>query len=234
MHLLLTRPLEDAQQSARALSALGHETTIIPLLEITPLPTAIDLTPYQAVLITSANGIRALATQTQNRDTPVLCVGDASAREAQALGFQYVTHANGDVQALAAHTVQSLAPQNGPLIHIAGENRAGNLQADLAARGFNVDRTALYRAQLAQNLPQIDWDTLDGALFYSPRTARHFAKLVAEAGLADHCKTMVAYGLSQAVADALASLPFKAVKIATCPVQDALFDQLGFAQLGTA
>lgn len=227
MRLLLTRPAADATASAAALKELGHEPVIAPLLEIEPLPKTIDLAPYQAALITSANGIRMLADKTLLRDIPVLCVGAASAQEATRLGFQNARHADGDVNALADFAAQTLKAENGPLIHIAGESRAGDLKADLTARGFAVDRTALYRAHLAAKLPPLNWHTLDGALFYSPRTARHFAKLVTDAGVAHQCKTMVAYGLSRAVADALAALPFKAVKIAARPTQQALFAQLG-------
>ena len=66
MRILVTRPQPDADNTARLLRESGHEVIIAPLLEIvaTDIPESFDLTGIQAVLITSANGVRALAAAT--------------------------------------------------------------------------------------------------------------------------------------------------------------------------
>ena len=56
MRLLLTRPEPDAQRTAAALRAQGHDVIIAPLLRIEPAPDAeIGTGPWAAILITSAN-----------------------------------------------------------------------------------------------------------------------------------------------------------------------------------
>ena len=103
MRILVTRPQPDADNTARLLRESWHEVIIAPLLEIvaTDIPESFDLTGIQAVLITSANGVRALAAATSERTIRVLAVGAASAEAARALGFVRVENAGGDVASLA-------------------------------------------------------------------------------------------------------------------------------------
>lgn len=62
MRVIVTRPAEDAADLAATLSGMGHETILAPLLDIRLAPDAdLPALPWQAVLITSANGARALA-----------------------------------------------------------------------------------------------------------------------------------------------------------------------------
>jgi len=69
--------------------------------------------------------------------------------------------------------------------------------------------------------------TLDGVLLFSPRTAELFVKLAAAAGVEEACRSLVAYCLSQAVADNAKALPFLRVMVASKPNQRSLLDALG-------
>ena len=102
MRVWVTRPEEDAAELAEALRAEGVEVLVEPLLRIvyTDGP-PLDLTGVQALIATSANGVRAFARRNQQRDVPVLAVGAATARAARAAGFTSVESAAGDVAALA-------------------------------------------------------------------------------------------------------------------------------------
>lgn len=229
MRVLLTRPRQDAEETARLLAAQGIEAVIAPLIEINDIPGAtVDLAAVQAILITSANGVRALSRAMQERDLPVYTVGDASARVAADCGFTDVTSARGDVGALAALVRMKLDPLAGALVHITGSAVAGDLGAELASIQYVVRRSQLYRAQTVDTLPQTARDalnegTIDAVLFYSPRTAIHFAKLVADADLQQNCRRLAACCLSAAVAEALAALTFAEIRIAEAPNQDRLF-----------
>ncbi|HUD53168.1 uroporphyrinogen-III synthase [Parvibaculum sp.] len=236
MRLLVTRPDEDQDGLAEALRAMGHQAIAAPLLAIRPLAdAAIPDTPYQALLVTSANGARAVGARRRDMARlaalPVLAVGEASAEAARAAGFADVASAGGDVEALIELALRRLAPGGGPLLHVAGSVTAGDLKGGLEAHGFSVDRVALYEAVAADCLPEAAIEALgtgaaDGVLFYSPRTARSFASLIRAAGLEQTLVTLTAYCLSGAVADALAGLPFKAIETATEPTQAALLGRL--------
>ncbi len=233
MRLLITRPREDAEPLAAALGERGIEAVLEPLMSITDVD-ASDLDPdgVQALLITSANGIRAFARRHSRRDIAVFAVGDASARTAFELGFAEVRSAAGDVDALAALVRDKLDSGAGALLHIAGSHVAGDLSGLLEAAGFDVRRQVLYQATAAEKLSPVTVDelksgTLDGVLLFSPRTAELFVKLAAAAGLEEACRPLVAYCLSQAVADNAEALTWRRVMVASEPNQQSLLDALG-------
>ncbi len=232
MRLLLTRSIEDAEPLAAALSRLGIEAVLEPLMSITDVGAPdLDLDGAQALLITSANGIRAFARHTPSRDITVYAVGDASARTAGDLGFAEVRSAEGDVDALAALVRDEADPDAGALVHIAGSHMAGDLSGLLGAAGFDVQRRVLYQATAAEKLSpetvdELESGTLDGVLLFSPRTARLFVKLAAAAGLEEACRPLIAYCLSQAVADNAEALPWRDIVVASAPNQQSLLDAL--------
>ena len=228
MRVLLTRPRADAEATAEFLAAQHIEAVIVPLIEISDIAGAVpDLAGVQALLVTSANGARALARAATPRDIPVFAVGDASAEAALQAGFSDINSASGDVAALAALVQSRLKPTAGALFHAAGSAIAGDLAAELAEHDFTVHRSQLYRAQTVATLPEaahraLKDGTVDAALFYSPRTAAHFVHLIVEAGLESQCRRLIAGCLSAAVAEALEGLVFAETRIPATPNQTAL------------
>lgn len=228
MRALVTRPKEDSEAVARALAERGLDVMIEPLIDIVAVPDAIvESEGAQGILVTSANGIRAMARIYAPRTLPVWTVGDASARTARELGYQTVRSAGGDVDSLAALVAATADPAAGALLHAAGSVTAGDLAGRLEAQGFTVRRQVLYRAVTANDLSPALAETLkagilDLALFFSPRTARTFARLIIDAGLEGSLAAITAYGLSANVADELAQLPWRRLRRADEPTQAAL------------
>jgi uroporphyrinogen-III synthase len=227
MHALITRPLEDAKPLADLLQARGVDCVVEPLLEIVPKPdAAIDLDGVQALLFTSANGVRAFAAHSTRRDLKVLTVGEGSAEAARAAGFSDVTAAGGDVDALAALAIAKLDPQAGALFHGAASALAGDLQGKLEAAGFALRRTVLYEAKTAtafspETRMNLALGGIDMVLLFSPRTARTFAELWRNAERPSLHKT-TALCLSAAVAREVAELDWQRSATATNPDQDAM------------
>lgn len=233
MRALITRPLHDARRTARLLEERGVEAVIEPLFSISYIPAAsVSLDGVQGYLVTSANGVRALAQALPpdnplTRDLAVYAVGDATAEAARDHGFSQVYSAGGDVASLAELVRAKARPDGGTLVHAAGTEVAGDLNGDLSASGFTVRRERLYETRSAVALSQetqrlIATKAIQAALFYSPRTAVAFAALAQRANLADACGEIRAYCLSQAVAKELEALPFAAVRVAAEPNQEAL------------
>ena len=224
MRILVTRPLEDGQQIAARLAAMGHQALLAPLLEPRwsdgPEP---DFAGVQAILATSANGIRALVRRTARRDIAVFAVGPQTTDEARNAGFADVKNADGDARALAAAVSRWTAPGKGALLHICGQDAPGTLAEALAGKGFDVRRAVLYAIAPADALPPeavaaLRNGALDGALFFSPRSARIFCDLAA--GLPTQALT--AFCISPATAAGLAPGAFAATAVAAAPNQDAL------------
>jgi uroporphyrinogen-III synthase len=228
MRVLVTRPLEDGTETARQLAARGHEAILAPLLVTRFFDgPEIGLGDAQAILATSANGIRALARRCSRRDLPVFAVGPQTAAEAKKLGFAVVKSADGDVRALADATRGWAAPEGGALLHVVGEGNDGKLAASLA--GFSVRREMLYGVTSVETMPAeaetaLRNGAVEAALFFSPRSAGVFRDLALKAGLA--LDNVLAAAISQAAAAALAPLVFETVRIAVRPDQDHLLKLL--------
>ncbi|MEI7608307.1 MAG: uroporphyrinogen-III synthase [Rhodospirillaceae bacterium] len=230
--VLITRPLEDAEPLAVLLRGMGHAVLVEPLLEIVPLHHPLpDLSEFQALLFTSANGVRAFLYASGAVPLPVFAVGGATADTALKSGFSNVSSADGDVEALARLVIGRCRPEAGALLQIAASERAGDLAGRLEAAGFRVVRDVRYQARPAAALSPAAAAALaagevGAVLLFSPRTARALARLLAEAGLTAAGHGVVALCLSAAVAAAAADVPWKQVQVAARPDQAALLDCL--------
>jgi uroporphyrinogen-III synthase len=223
MRVLITRPREDSAVIAARLADLGHRPLVAPLLEPRWFDGAeLDLGGIAAILVTSANGVRALVRRTPRRDIPVFAVGPQTTEEARAAGFTRVENADGDARALAAAVPRWMAPDAGPLLHVCGEDSVGHLAEDLSSLGYAVCRETLYAIDAVPMPPQaieaLRNDALDAALFFSPRSARIFLEQAAGLPL----RAVTAFCISPATAAALPKSRFGAVRVAAKPNQDAL------------
>jgi uroporphyrinogen-III synthase len=224
MRILITRPAEDGEEIAAALTRLGHHPLLAPLLathfQDGPEP---GLDDVQAILATSANGIRALVRRTARRDRPVFAVGPQTAREAQQNGFAPVHSADGDAAALGRAIPAWAVPEKGALLHVTGSHGApGDWAASLLAQGYDYRKLVLYDVHAATALPPqvraaLEHKALDAVLFFSPRSARVFCALADGLPRA----TLIALCISPLTAAAL-SPGFGQVRIAAHPNQDAL------------
>jgi uroporphyrinogen-III synthase len=232
MRALVTRPREEAESLTAALAARGVGAVIEPVMQVHfHSDRSPDLTCVQAVLCTSANGVRALARLTDNRRLPLFAVGDATASRAHAEGFATVESASGSVVDLARLAAERLHPQDGPLLHVAGDVVAGDLAGVLRSKGFDIERSVLYEARPITMLSEptvgaLRAGSIDFALFFSPRTAAIFVGLAGSAAVAQCCQSITALSISAAADEALAELPWGGRRIAKMPSQRAVLGLL--------
>jgi uroporphyrinogen-III synthase len=225
VRILVTRPLDDAEETARQLAARGHQVLVAPLLQTRFFDGApLKLDGVQALLATSANGVRALARRSPRRDLPLFAVGPQTAQAAQAAGFTTVRNADGDARALAQAASVWAQTDKGELLHVSGEDSAGALVETLRESGFAVRRERLYAVVILDLPPQavaaLKQGALDAALFFSPRSAGRFRDCVLKETLPT--QTLMAVCISAATAAALLPLKFAAIRVAQAPNQDAL------------
>jgi uroporphyrinogen-III synthase len=233
MRVLVTRPEQDAQETATRLIARGHTALTVPLLAVRFADgEPISLDDVQAILATSVNGVRALGRRTARRDIALFAVGRQTAAAASALGFKSVRNADGDATALAAAVVRSLDPKAGRVVHVAGADAAGTLVETLVGSGYDARGIVLYFIDAVGSLPEdlaeaLKSAALDAVLNFSARSAGILRTCIVNAGLESSCARLVSACISRASVEALAPLRFRELRIAAAPNQDALLDCLG-------
>jgi uroporphyrinogen-III synthase len=224
--VLITRPEPGASETASRVSAMGLRPVTAPVLEIHTLPSRLPpAARLQAVITASGNALPALPTSYHR--LPLLAVGDTTASRARAAGFSRVTSADGDAKALAALAEQICDIQGAPLLLATGSGQGEALATDLRVRGFRVTRRVVYAAVPVPALPEAARQALaDGdvatALFFSAETARHFVLLVRRARLHEAIRTVEALAIGQPAAMALKVLPWRRIRVAARPTQDAM------------
>jgi uroporphyrinogen-III synthase len=224
------RPQPDAQRTAAALRAQGHDVITAPLLRIEPATEAqIGAGPWAAILITSANAAHAISAHARVvplRALPVFAVGRRSAEAMAAAGFADVTSADGNVSDLARLVAARMQPA-APLLYLAGEDRAGDLAGDLRARGFAVETTLIYRAIAVTDLPPAAAEALasgvDGVLHFSRRSAEAYVEAAQAAGMLAKALKPVHFCLSAQAAEPLTQAGAADIRVAGRPNEAALF-----------
>ena len=79
MRLLVTRPADQAERTARKLRALGHAPVVAPVLDIAPTGATPPAGAYDFVLATSAQALAGVELPTALLALPFACVGEKTA-----------------------------------------------------------------------------------------------------------------------------------------------------------
>lgn len=224
--VLITRPEPGATQTAARVAALGLTPVVAPLLSIQPVGRSRELPDgVAATLLTSRNAVAGCPPSCHDR--PVLAVGNATAASAVNAGFRQVKTASGDAAALAELVAQTLAPEQGSLFLPVGRYQGANLAQALRRKGFRVLRRVVYEACGVSALP-VDAEAhlrrrqVGVALFFSADTARHFVRLVRQAGLGESVHDVDAVSISERSTVALRLLDWRRICVAAKPNQDAM------------
>jgi uroporphyrinogen-III synthase len=232
MRVLVTRPQPDAARTAARIGELGHEAIVEPLLAIVPVAAKIPSGPFAGLAATSANAVRAAAATVEldfARTIPIFTVGGHTAEAARAAGFRKVVTADGDAASLAK-LLQSELKSGARVLHLAGENRAQELDG-LLPSAVAVEVLVLYRVQPATAFSQaivaaLSQNKVDAVLHFSLRSAATFASLAERHALGDAARRPRHLCLSRNVAQGLAPLGV-AVACAGRPTESELLALLG-------
>jgi uroporphyrinogen-III synthase len=174
MHLIITRPHDDALPLKAKLEAMGHSATLLPLLKIVPRENmAIPDKPYQLICATSANALKHVKLSTALKQKKIFTVGPQSLAAAQAAGFTWCEAHGGDVHGLVAHIKKAIPADATPILYLSGAETSADLQKLLQDDGFTVDKVIVYDAVIEKPVGMAEAiNAADGVLLYSPRSAR--------------------------------------------------------------
>ncbi|MFA5957586.1 uroporphyrinogen-III synthase [Hyphomicrobium sp.] len=187
MHVVVTRPVRDAEPFKSRLEEFGCRVMLAPLFEVVARDIAADvLDGAAALIVTSRNALSALAASPalpSAVDLPIYVVGPGTAAAAQKMGFKQIIEGAGRAEDLVP-VLAANRPLGGRLIYLRGDVLAFDLEAALAESGVNIEAVLAYRAVAAETLPAevikaLQTGGIDAVTLMSPRTARIWARLVA-------------------------------------------------------
>ena len=239
MSILVTRPHPDNEATAKNLRARRHVVLLAPVLKFEPVAFHDGSEAgYSAVIVTSANAIRAVAPLLPDLgllQLPLFAVGEHTAAAARDAGFTEVIVAGGDAASLRDKVVQSardkIVKKKSALLYLAGADLSRDLGSELRAEGFSVVTQTTYRMAPVTILPR---DVCEGfaahgieaVLHYSRRSARAFLDAARDEGVEISALAIPQCCLSEAVAAVLRDAGASQVLVAATPDENALFDAL--------
>ncbi|MBR0852032.1 uroporphyrinogen-III synthase [Bradyrhizobium diazoefficiens] len=238
MSILVTRPHPDNEATAAALRARGHVVLLAPVLKFEPIAFQDESEAgFGAIIVTSANAIRAVAPQLRDLgllDLPLFAVGEHTAAVARDAGFDEVIVAGGDAASLRDKVTRSargkLLKKESTLLYLAGAELSRDLGGELGAEGFNVVTQTTYRMVPVRHLPR---EVCEGfaahgiaaVLHYSRRSARAFLEAAQDEGVEISALAIPQCCLSETVAAVLRDAGAQ-VFVAATPDENALFETL--------
>jgi uroporphyrinogen-III synthase len=172
----VTRTAEGARRTARAIEARGYQTIVAPVLKIQALKPIIDPHSFDAVILTSRNGLNAFCALCSRRALTAWCVGDSTAAAAREKKFQQVISAGSDGKALIA-LIRQTADRHSRLFYAAPAEPAAALGKALRADGFQVSEAAVYETQfVVPRFNPADLPRISHILIQSPKAGRAVAE----------------------------------------------------------
>lgn len=223
--ILITRPIENSDETAKALMAMGHEIYCEPMLTIFPL--ADDEDELDVAIFTSGSSVACIPETLVDLQPIVVAVGDRTAEKAKKRGFQTVSSTDGNVQDLLQWICANI-PKDKKIVHFCGQDHVGDLVAHLKNAGFMAKEKITYMAlpqmRFTKDLEnKLNQGVIRSALFFSPRTAKVFMENVKSYGLLPQLADLKAFCLSQAVSNCLPMGSWKKILVAEAPTQASLF-----------
>lgn len=231
MRIFVFRPPAEAERTAVALRARGHEPVLAPLFAVSRLPAPAPEGPFFAIALTSGNAVPALAELPPAwQDLPVFAVGARTAEKAREAGFEDARSANGNRNDMVALIRDHLKPPARILL-IVGRDRHEDVADKLEAAGFEVATWVAYAAESVTSFPEAALEALrggsvDGALHYSARGVRTCLSLAGEAGVSGPLLSLAHVALSADVAAPLIAAGARDVLVAGHPEEAALLAAL--------
>jgi uroporphyrinogen-III synthase len=164
--VVVTRPRDQAGPLVRRLEELGLEVVECPLIEIEPLPGAVDVEGYAWVIVTSPNGARELVSRASGVLPKVAAVGPGTAETLRELGVEpaFVPRVSSQDGLLA-----EFPRPDGPVLFAAADGARRRPIEELGA-----DYVALYTTRLVRPETPPEGDLV---VLASGSAARSFAEL---------------------------------------------------------
>ncbi len=185
MNILITRPLIDSEDLMGKLFSLGHKIIHIPTLKISAVKTKlVNINEYDALIFTSANAIRNLKVENDEKKKLCFCVGSITEKKARQLGYQNTLSAGGTINALKNLIINSdQINEKSKIAYFCGDNLTYDLEVELKREGLAITKIINYKSEKItdlndQNKEIITNHSPDIIFIYSQRSGESFVEIV--------------------------------------------------------
>jgi uroporphyrinogen-III synthase len=220
MNILITRPLIDAEDLMEKFFSLGHKIIHLPTLKILPLAMEpINAEEFDAFIFTSANAIRNIKLNSNNKNLHCFCVGSLTEKIARKAGFNNTSSAGGTVNALKnLIMISEKINETSKLAYFCGDNISYDLDTELKKEGIKVKKIINYSSEPIQDLNNknkklIELYPPDLIFIYSSRSAQSFVAIVKNYFLGPLMTQSTVMCISKKVASIFKSQGWKKIEI---------------------
>jgi uroporphyrinogen-III synthase len=212
MYTLITRPQEEAIIEAQKWQEMDYACLIEPMIEIEYQSLGLSLEPYNAIIVTSKNALKAIAGF--NFLGKIIAVGPQTAEFANKLGFTNILCAESNVKSL----INIIDHSHSPALYLRGDVVTVDLKALLPAKGVQIDETIVYTTKARDNfsaklIEYLQAGEIEQVLLFSSRTAQIFCTLMTKHNLDQYSHPMKAIVLSTQIAEQISQLTWRDVGI---------------------
>lgn len=231
--VLITRPIEDAEDTAQRIKALDPRYKVYhtPLLQTKPQKSLDVLPQCDGYIFTSSRGVQYSIQYEDAIDKalPAFCVGRTTSDAAQRAGFKTRHIGQGGSMGLIPVILENMT-KGQILSHIAGHDVCDGFYQDLIKAGLHIDHIPVYKMEPVTSVSSDIYDALQHdiqvVVFFSSRTAENFNDLVTIYAIQERVKTMRAICISEQVAHCLDQAHWADIMVAQYPKQDSMLSCL--------
>jgi len=216
--IIITRPREDAERTAKLLAVRGFDSFVEPALATEDMQLGIsalknNIAQYDGVVITSKNALRIVAEIDKN--IKIITLGKATTLLAKEYGFKDVEYAGKNINELCQYVKSQYVGKT--FAYASGEDITEEL--GLQNCGNVVARIIVYKTIASQNFSEefmvrLRGGNFNGVMFFSTKTAATFCKIIEKEGVKIYVGGLVAFYLSNNIAKSIKSYGFKATVFA--------------------
>ena len=221
MRVLVTRPLPDGERTAAALRARGHRSAgSADESEAGRCRSDRRMVGGDCVERQCAACARPNANQLADK-LPLFAVGERGADAARQAGFADVRSSRGDASDLVRLVAERHAGQTVPHLYLAGEDRAADVEGELAKHGITARTVVIYKSVTVGFSPELiralETGALEAALHFSRRSAENYLNAAKDAGLTVRALALRQFCISGQAAEPLRSAGARNIALAARP-----------------
>ncbi len=218
MNIIFTRPLIEAEDLMTNFFSSNYKVIHLPTLSITSANMEpINIKEFDGLIFTSANAVRFLKVNSDDKNIKCFCVGNITERSLRIKGFSNTVAASGTVNALK-NIILNSEEKIKNLAYLCGDIVSYDLDKDLSLSGLKVKKIINYKSNKITDLNNESLDLIKKyppniTLIYSKRSAESFDEIVRKYSISElmtHCTVMC---ISKKIEDFLKSKGWKKTEI---------------------